>query len=319
MARKGVGRRGQFTFNLQTFLRSLSRYFLLKRTLLGTLEWSSCSRVCDDRYRDAIVSRLRSGKKKERGERTEGKSRRRTEPEKETSAEYVRTYFAKFRDGFSAANTRCSCSPSMSRGCTGRRISSERREIGTGTRLFRSRRFPITSIKVRSAYLPRSSLEPSIAASRTHRDIHYQIFEFKMGNVHIILSASRPTCRFHNMCAVRNRLRARARARRIDTSVVVILSSPRTFRRVCAGLSLVSRHVDVAPIDAARYISRWMRNTIYKLAYGNGEIKSRSGFRILISRAFRSRSAFYYFHREFSCQHCDIHMFRFAWSPQRQR
>lgn len=37
-------------------------------------------------------------------------------------------------------------------------------------------------------------------------------------------------------------------------------------------------------IDAARYIERWMCNSIYKSAYGNGEIKSLSGFRILISR-----------------------------------
>lgn len=188
MARKGVGR-GQFTFNLQTFLRSLSRYFLLKRKLLGTgmiLPRSPCIR--DDRYRSAIASRLLSGKKGEiqkNGKRNE---------------RYARTYLAKFRDGFSAANTRCWCSPSVSRGTGRRSLVGETRDR-TSTALFRPRRFPIRSIKARlSAYFAGVRLEPRPSRSVVHRDIHYQIFEFKMGDVLrcILYVSACPTCRFHN-------------------------------------------------------------------------------------------------------------------------
>lgn len=108
-------------------------------------------------------------------------------------------------------------------------------------------------------------------------------------------------------------VRNRSRARQMDRSVVIF---SRTFRRVCGIQSRIGTR-QCGPIDAARYISRWMRNSIYKSAYGNGETKSRSGFRILISCALHSRrNAFYYFRREFSCQHCGIHMFRFAWCPR---
>lgn len=114
-------------------------------------------------------------------------------------------------------------------------------------------------------------ISPVFASNLVHRDPSYtaifitKYLSLKWGTVYTIrIRAS--TCRFHN-----------PRDRSIRSGVILLFRG----RFDACVREIRSR---VVTRSMLRVISRWMCNSIYKSAYGNGEIKSLSGFRILISR-----------------------------------
>lgn len=171
--------------------------------------------MCGDRYCGAIalvhIVQLQHldrslGKKKEE----EGKSENSTSGTgKGNDVPFVHTYFMKFRDIFLQLISAVHDCPPRPRADS---LVEETRSDGQA-RLFRAQ---ISNQEYQSSpRLSRARLEPSIGI--VHRDIHYQIFELKMENVHTSI------CRFHNLRGIRNWSRA--------TNAFVLVFSYRTRTR----------------------------------------------------------------------------------------